>query len=597
LRRRDNYFIQNLEIKVERAFADVKDVTINGIEKPLQKYVSHVWDTISIDDYKTLLQKTPNEKVQQHDIYKEYTKKIKAKNEQELWNSILALEQNKLLYFIITYPQKLVLVKTGEKDAEKRFLGYEFSNRRGSEGIHPMQRSKSIDECTQLYDADSFSNPEKASAYIYKAFNGEFDLDIAENLTSNITYQNLVDMLTFDRVDFEKSISLNVKKKVKIESKWELIKLGDFENVEFINGYAFKSSDLKDLKTVDDEIEVLKIGNISISGNSTNFENCQYHSQTNYNSKIVNVGDLAIALTGATVGKAGWVSRKCLLNQRVLVIKSKANILKYISTFIFSKLFYEYSQIIAHGNAQGNLSPDQVKDFTIPLPPKDIQEKIVSEIESLNENMYKKIEYVANLKGEIFQLMDNVQDARVIKLENIASLIKRGKSAKYGNSGIQIIKSGQARGFKEFDFSKKHFVIENFVLDERKLEKGDILINSTGVGTAGRVTLFELEGIFVVDSHITIVRLNQELALPIFVLYSLIKIGFKNIEAMAEGQSGQIELSIKTIQNIKITLPSLHEQEKIVAEIEKIEKKIADLEKDIELIPKQKELILKKYLE
>ena len=79
LRRRDNYFIQNLEIKVERAFADVKDVTINGIEKPLQKYVSHVWDTISIDDYKTLLQKTPNEKVQQHDIYKEYTKKIKAK--------------------------------------------------------------------------------------------------------------------------------------------------------------------------------------------------------------------------------------------------------------------------------------------------------------------------------------------------------------------------------------------------------------------------------------------------------------------------------------------------------------------------------------
>jgi type I restriction enzyme M protein len=87
------------------------------------------------------------------------SKKIKAKNEQELWNSILTLEQNKLLYFIITYPQKLVLVKTGEKDAEKRFLGYEFSNRRGSEGIHPMQRSKSIDECTQLYDADSFSNP------------------------------------------------------------------------------------------------------------------------------------------------------------------------------------------------------------------------------------------------------------------------------------------------------------------------------------------------------------------------------------------------------------------------------------------------------
>lgn len=213
LKRRNNADAYNIEEAIKKVFVNLQDVTINGIEKPLQKYVSHVWDTISIDDYKTLLQKTPNEKIQQHDIYKEYTKKIKAKNEQERWNSILTLEQNKLLYFIIAYPQKLVLIKTGNKDAEKRFLGYEFSNRRGSEGIHPIQRSKSIDECTQLYDADSFSNPEKASFYIYQAFNGEFDLEIAENLTSNITYQNLVDMLTFDRVDFEKSISLTAKKK------------------------------------------------------------------------------------------------------------------------------------------------------------------------------------------------------------------------------------------------------------------------------------------------------------------------------------------------------------------------------------------------
>ena len=44
-----------------------------------------------------------------------------------------------------------------------KFLGYEFSNRRGSEGIHPLQRGKSIDECTKLYDVNSFDNPEKAS--------------------------------------------------------------------------------------------------------------------------------------------------------------------------------------------------------------------------------------------------------------------------------------------------------------------------------------------------------------------------------------------------------------------------------------------------
>jgi restriction endonuclease S subunit len=111
------------------------------------------------------------------------------------------------------------------------------------------------------------------------------------------------------------------------------------------------------------------------------------------------------------------------------------------------------------------------------------------------------------------------------------------------------------------------------LLDERQLKKGDILINSSGVGTAGRVTLFDLEGIFVVDSHITILRPNQDLVLPSFVLHSLASIGFKNIEAMALGQSGQIELALTTIQNIKIPLPPKDIQEKIVAEIEVLEAK------------------------
>ena len=115
----------------------------------------------------------------------------------------------------------MVLIKTGEKDAEKRFLGYEFSNARGREGIHSIQRNKNIDECTQLYDADKWENPEKASTYIYKAFKGEFDLELPKNILQNISYQNLVDMLTFDRIDFEKKILLNAKKKVKIESKWD----------------------------------------------------------------------------------------------------------------------------------------------------------------------------------------------------------------------------------------------------------------------------------------------------------------------------------------------------------------------------------------
>lgn len=380
LRRRNNADAFNIEEAVKRFFTNLQDVTINGIENPIQKYVAHVWEGLSLEDYKTLLQKVPNKRVEAAELYQEYQKKLKAKNEQELWNAIFKLEQEKILYFIITYTQKVVLVKTGEKNEEKRFLGYEFSFRRGSEGIHPIQRSKSIDECTQLYDAEAFDNPEKASTYIYKAFNNELDLDLPENLQKNVSYNNLVDMLTFDRVDFEKNISLSAKKKVKIESKWEQV-----------------------------------------------------------------------------------------------------------------------------------------------------------------------------------------------RVDNLTTLIKRGKSPSYGDSSVQIIKSGQARGYYEFDFSKRYYVSEDFLLDDRKLEKGDLLLNSSGVGTAGRVTGFFLDGDFVVDSHVSILRLDQEKILPKYALNVFGAIGFKNLENLALGQSGQVEISYETIAGFKLPLPPKDIQEKIVAEIEVLE--------------------------
>jgi len=148
----------------------------------------------------------------------------------------------------------------------------------------------------------------------------------------------------------------------------------------------------------------------------------------------------------------------------------------------------------------------------------------------------------------------------------------------------------------EFDFSQKHYVAENFISDERNLVKGDILINSSGVGTAGRVTLFDLDGDFVVDSHITIVRFNKEVVNPKYALYAFANIGFKTIEKMATGQSGQIEISLPIINNIRIPLPPIEIQNKIVSEIESVETEIEKFRLEIADIAKKKTAILYKYL-
>ena len=96
LRRRNNADAYNIEETIKKCFINHQDVTINGIEKPIAKYVSHVWDTISFDDYKSLLEKAPNINIKKHDLYKEYNKKIKAKDEEELLTNILAIEQEKV---------------------------------------------------------------------------------------------------------------------------------------------------------------------------------------------------------------------------------------------------------------------------------------------------------------------------------------------------------------------------------------------------------------------------------------------------------------------------------------------------------------------
>lgn len=598
LRRRNNYESINLKSAVERFFNNYQDVALNGIEKPVAKYVAHVWEGISFEDYLTLFKKSPNKTVEDNEIYKEYQKKLKAKNDKEFWTLLLEKESEKLYYFILTYPQKVVLVKSGEKDAEKRFLGYEFSNRRGSEGIHPIQRGKNIEDCTQLFDPEIFDNPSKASTYIYKAFQGDFDIAIDEAMQGNVSRHNLVDMLTFDRVEFEKNISLSVKKKVNpidiTSSKYEikvLSDVADFKRGPF-GGSLKKEIFVEHGYKVYEQQHAIK----------NDFSLGRYYiTEEKFNEMKgfeLLANDLIMSCSG-TIGKIAIFppdAEKGIINQALLRLRPQKNI-----NIVFLKILLEgiTNSFIenSHGAGLQNVaSVGILKDIKIPLPPLDIQQKIVSEIEILEEKEKKAKEGLEELKGSISELMDTNAKSKIEKLENLAILLKRGKSAKYGDSKIQIIKSGQARGLKEFDFSQKHFVTSDFILDERKLEKGDILINSSGVGTAGRVTLFNLDGVFVVDSHVTILRPNQEIVLPDYILQSLAKIGFKNIEAMAMGQSGQIELTIPTIQNIKIPLPPLSEQQKIVSDIEKIEAQIAVLEKEIAKIPALKEAVLKKYL-
>lgn len=570
MRRKSNLAYSNIEKLVDKFLNDFKDITINGIEHAFSTYVNNVFEDISFEDYISILQDNPTEKARKSEIFDEYKDYSIEK--------IREIEKEKLVYFIITYSQKIILSDSLEKDIEKEFYGYEFSNRKGHEGIHIYKDEDGILQ-SKLYNPENLYDEEKANYYILNNFKGlisektinEIKQSEDHPLKNHIDYINLSDLMSFDLKTFDKQINLNFKKKLKIDSKYPQVKLNEIAKLDWGNTSLTK--------------EIYKNEGykaFSASGQDGYVEKYEYDTEA-----------IIVSAIGARCGKCFKADGKFTAIKNTLVITDFKNSLRnYIFEIINNENFWDKG-----GKGQPFIGVESARSKKLPLPPMNIQEEIVKEIlalENLSKNNTDKVNILQNNIAKVLKT-----DAKEEKLNKYLLMpVKRGKSPKYSyKSDIQILKSGQIRGLKEFDFSKKYYADKSMIIDERLLQRGDLLINSTGVGTAGRVNLFNLNGKFFVDSHVAICRLNKELLLPLYALYQLYYfVGFKNIEKMATGQSGQIELAPETIGNIKIPVPSIQEQKRIVTEIMPIEEEIEKLQKEIDEIPAKKQAILDKYL-
>ena len=121
------------------------------------------------------------------------------------------------------------------------------------------------------------------------------------------------------------------------------------------------------------------------------------------------------------------------------------------------------------------------------------------------------------------------------KLGDIATYVNRGVSPTYvEDNGLPIINQKCIRnGIIDLNNIKYTSKSKSYTI-EKKLIKNDILVNSTGVGTAGRVTLFLFDETYYVDTHVSLVRIDTNIANPKFVFYNLFG-REKEIENIAEG--------------------------------------------------------------
>ena len=152
--------------------------------------------------------------------------------------------------------------------------------------------------------------------------------------------------------------------------------------------------------------------------------------------------------------------------------------------------------------------------------------------------------------------------------------IRRGKSPKYiDESGTLVFAQKCNTRYSGIDVGLALFLDKNTLgryPDDEYMQDGDVVINSTGTGTLGRVGIYHATDNYlglpiVPDSHVTIIRAAR--SIQSVYLYGFMKANQSELEKEGEGSTNQKELKPLTLKEMLIPIPPYSEQERIVATI------------------------------
>lgn len=224
---------------------------------------------------------------------------------------------------------------------------------------------------------------------------------------------------------------------------------------------------------------------------------------------------------------------------------------------------------------RGKLLPQNPNDE----PASVLLEKITAEKEQLiKEGKLKRPKKLPAIdKGEsTFHLPASWE---WVRLQDVSTYIQRGKGPKYSDSGSIRVISQKCIQWAGFDLSQARYV-DDSSLDgyqpERYLQKHDLLWNSTGTGTVGRVNVL-LEpnaNQLVADSHVTVIR---PLKVNSMFLWCYIaspgiqqRISPSHENTLVSGTTKQVELNTSVVIPLVVPLPPIEEQKRIVAKVGKL---------------------------
>lgn len=236
------------------------------------------------------------------------------------------------------------------------------------------------------------------------------------------------------------------------------------------------------------------------------------------------------------------------------------------------------SHLIANMNGSSGrqrVQADALRNYVVDLPSIDEQRRIAGVLGALDDKIESNLR-VRNLCRDLGGnlVADTVRSAPSTQLEHYAASISRGVTPQY---------------YKDEDASpvlvlNQKCIRDGWVTPElarlmipRAREKSqaiarldDLLVNSTGQGTLGRVARWDSDDPIYVDSHVTVVKADPGRIYPVLMPYLVFPLQ-DEIEHMATGSTGQTELSPSRLAQLNVPLLSLEEQRPLSARLVALE--------------------------
>lgn len=171
----------------------------------------------------------------------------------------------------------------------------------------------------------------------------------------------------------------------------------------------------------------------------------------------------------------------------------------------------------------------------------------------------------------------------VKRIKELCSFVSRGATPNYVDEGEYKVMNQAV--FSTGNLNHKVVRYSSYMKSESQIKKGDLLIASTGGGVLGKLYFFDDEDLnFYADTHVTIVRSEKGLFCVKFLFY-LLSYQFDMVNAcMAKGSTNQTELQRDCLLSYELAIPSLVEQQTIIAYLDE---KCAKIDTATENIGKQ----------